>query len=127
MGQVVLGVYMMLKAKDVDVTAFNWLPLACFGFVIFLSQFGVLSLPFVVLAEIMPQKIKDGSVSFCMSFLWILSFIARKFLPLLIELIGFHGCMFLFAGICLCGAVFIFTFMPETKCKSHEEIMRSLE
>lgn len=127
LGQVIMGVYMLLKAKDVDVTAFSWLPLASFAFVLFLSQFGILSLPFVVLAEIMPQKIKDGCVSFCMSLLWLLSFIIRKYLPLLMESIGFHGSMFLFAGICLCGAAFIILCMPETKMKSHEEIMKSLE
>lgn len=122
-----MGVYMMLKSNDADVTAINWIPLASFGFVLFVSQLGVLSLPFVVLAEIMPYKIKDTSVTCCMSLLWILSFITRKYLPLLIQLIGFHGSMFLFAGICLCGAAFVILFMPETKMKSHEEIMKSLE
>lgn len=49
LGQTVLGVYMMLKAQGVDVSAFTWIPLGSFSFVLFLSQFGVLSLPFVVL------------------------------------------------------------------------------
>lgn len=127
LGQTVLGLYMMLKSWNVDVSAFTWIPLGSFSFVLFLSQVGVLSLPFVVLAEIMPQKIKDGSVSFCMSLLWLLSFISRKYLPLLIDLIDFHGCMFLFAGISVCGAIFIISYMPETKCRTHEEIMKSLE
>lgn len=127
LGQLVLGVYMMLKSWDVDVTAFNFIPLVSFSFVVFVSMLGVLSLPFVVLAEILPEKIKDACVSFCMAISWIFSFITIKYLPALNELIGFHGSMFLFAGICVCGAIFILLFMPETKGLSHAEIMRSLE
>lgn len=127
LGLSILGVYMMLKSWNIDVTAFNWLPLASFSFIIVLSQMGVLSLPFVVLNEIMPEKIKDGCCTFCMSILWLFSFITRKYFPLLIDLICLHGSIFLFAGVCVCGAVFVLTFMPETKCKSHAEIMKSLE
>lgn len=75
----------------------------------------------------MPERIKDGCVSFCMSLLWTFSFIIIKYLPMLMELLGFHGSMYLFAGICIAGAAFIVTVMPETKCKTHEEIMKSLE
>lgn len=48
LGLAVLGVYMNLKSWDVDVTAFSWLPLVSFSFVVFVSQIGVLSLPFIV-------------------------------------------------------------------------------
>lgn len=75
----------------------------------------------------MPERIKDGCVSFCMSLLWTFSFIIIKYLPMLMELLGFHGSMYLFAGICIAGAAFVVTVMPETKCKTHEEIMKSLE
>lgn len=127
LGLVVLGVYMMLKSWNIDVSAFSWIPLASFSFAVFVSQLGVLSIPFLILAEIMPEKIKDGCVSFCMSLLWAFSFIIIKYLPLLTEWLTFHGSMYLFAGVCICGAAFILAVMPETKCKSHEEIMKSLE
>ena len=127
LGLIVLGVYMMLKSWNIDVTTFNWIPLVSFSFVVFVSQLGVLSLPFIVMAEIMPEKIKDACVSFCMSLLWTFSFITIKYLPALTETLGFHGSMFLFAFVCICGATFVIAFMPETKCKSHEEIMKSLE
>lgn len=126
LGLTVLGVYMMLKSWDIDVTAFNWIPLMSFAFVVFVSQLGVLSLPFIVLSEIMPEKIKDAAVSFCMSLLWLLVFITLKFLPILNELIGMYNSMFVFAVCCLLGALFIITSIPETKCKSHHEIMKSL-
>lgn len=127
LGQTILGAYMMIKSWNVDVTAFNWIPVASFSFVVFVSMLGLLSLPFLLLAELMPEKIKDGSVAFCMAISWIFSFITIKYLPLLNDAIGFHGSMFLFAAICVFGAVYIIIFMPETKCKTHEQIMKSLE
>lgn len=127
LGLTCLGVYMMLKSWNIDVSAFSSIPLISFTFVVFVSQLGVLSLPFIVLAEIMPEKIKDACVSFCMSLLWIFAFIILKYYPMLNDLLGFHGSMYLFSGVCVGGAVFVILFMPETKCKSHEEIMKSLE
>lgn len=150
LGQTILGAFMLLKLWNVNVTAFSWIPILSFSIVVFVSMLGVLSLPFLLLAgklnkllhqsgtfyrnlftkfckELMPEKIKDGSVAFCMGISWIFSFITIKYLPLLNDLIGFYGSMFLFAGICVCAAVFIIVFMPETKRKTHEEIMKSLE
>lgn len=127
LGLICLGVYMMLKSWNIDVSAFGLVPLISFAGVVFVSQLGVLSLPFIVLAEIMPEKIKDQCVSFCMSLLWVFAFLTIKYFPALNELLGFHGSMFLFAGVCFGGALFVILFMPETKCKSHEDIMKSLE
>ena len=80
----------------------------------------------------------------CMSFLWIFSFIAIKvrrkksswqrlirklitsrfqFLSSLIAIAGMHGTMFLFAVNSLVGALFVITFLPETKEKSFDEIV----
>lgn len=122
-----MGVYMMLKSLNYDVETFNFIPIASFSFVIFVASLGILTLPLIVISETMPEKIKDASVSFCMSLLWIFSFIAIKYLPLLMDLLGFHGSMFLFAGVCLGCAAFSIAFIPETKGKSHNEIMHSLQ
>lgn len=74
----------------------------------------------------MPDKLKDFGTSFCMTLLWISQFIMLKFLPLLTDTLGFHGSMFLFAGVCVACTVFIILFMPETKGRSYEQIMKSL-
>lgn len=125
-GLVVLGTFVMLKSWGHELESFNWIPLVSFSFVIFISSLGVLNLPFVVIAEIMPENIKDFAVSFCMTVLWTLTFIMVKYLPFLTESLGFHWSMFLFAGICLLGELFIILAMPETKGKSYEEIMDAL-
>lgn len=118
---------MMLKSWNFEVEDLNWIPVTSYSFVIFVSALGTLTLPLTIVPEIMPEKIKDTCVSFCMTLLSIFSFLVIKFIPSLFEALGFHGTMFLFGSICLCGTVFVVLVLPETKGKSHEEIMQSLQ
>lgn len=122
-----LGVYMMLKKSGVNVEIVNWIPIVCFSFVIFIASWAVLTLPFLVISELMPEKLKDFGCSFCMGVLWTTSFLMIKYLPLLTASLGFHGAMFLFSGLCLSTAVFIIVFIPETKGKNYNEIQNALQ
>lgn len=126
LGLAVLGAYMTLKSNGYPVEAFNWLPVLCLSFSIFVAALGILSIPFIVLSEIMPEKVKDFSVSLCMTLLWSFSFIVTKYLPFLTGSLGFDGSMYLFAGVCVVCELFIMFCMPETKGKSHQEIMELL-
>jgi Sugar (and other) transporter len=127
LGLSVLGAYMQLKFLEYDVSAFQWIPLVMFSFVIFIANWGVLTLPFLVLSEIVPQKIKSFATAFCMVNLWTFAFLAIKYFSTLFEVLGMHGTMFLFASCCFAGAIFIFLCVPETKGKSFAEIARGLE
>lgn len=75
----------------------------------------------------MPERIKNAGVTFCIMLMWIFAFVNIKFLPLLTGAITFHGAMFFYTAICSIGAVIIWILLPETKAKSHEEIMKSLQ
>lgn len=52
-----LGAYTHLKEAGMELQGFGWLPLLSFSFVVFIASWGVLTLPFVVVAEIMPEKV----------------------------------------------------------------------
>lgn len=125
-GLVTLGVYMMLRSWEYNVEAFKWIPLASLSTVIFFASCAILTLPFTVIGEVMPEHIKEFGVTFCMTLMSSLGFILLKCFPLMMELLGFHFSMFLFAGVCLTSAVLIIVYMPETKGKSYEDIMQSL-
>ncbi|KAL9706868.1 hypothetical protein quinque_010386 [Culex quinquefasciatus] len=114
------------KSLGHDVTAFNWLPLVCFSFVIFIASMGVLTLPFVVLAEIMPQKIKGFAITSCMAVLWVFAFVAIKYFSTLFDVLGMHGTLLLFALCSLAGTVFVAAVVPETKGKSFDAIAKSM-
>lgn len=58
-GLTILGTYIYLDMIGVDVSSFKWIPLVSFSFVIFIASWGVLTLPFLVLSEIMPEKVRN--------------------------------------------------------------------
>lgn len=88
----------------------------------FFSSFGISSVGFTVAAEIMPENIKNASVSFCGCVYWFSSVLVS----MATALIGYYGVMLGLAIICLTGANFIHLKMPETRRKSHNEIIKSL-
>lgn len=54
----VTGTYIYLGAKGYDVSAFNALPICSISFFIFINAIGILIVPYVVMAELMPAKVR---------------------------------------------------------------------
>lgn len=67
LGLIVLGIYMMLKSLDYSVEAFRWLPIVSFSFTLLIANFALLTIPVLVISEIMPETVKDFGLSFCMT------------------------------------------------------------
>lgn len=114
----ILGAYMLFKSMGYAIEAYGWIPIVSFSSILFVGAWGMLSLPFVIIAEVLPEKMKDFGATLCLTFIW--------FCLTIFECLDFHGTMFLFAGICLSSAIIIILFLPETKGKSHDEIMEML-
>lgn len=56
--QIVLATYMLLSSStDVDVSAFKCIPIVSFSCCIFVAACGALPIPFVIIAEILPDKV----------------------------------------------------------------------
>lgn len=122
MSLITFGVYMMLKSQNFVPETFNWIPLASFSMAIFSAAWATQPLPFVVISEIMPEQVKELGITFCIMLFHSITVICVKSLPFMILFLGFHQTMFLFAGICIFGVIFIIFFMPETKGKSYDQI-----
>jgi hypothetical protein len=52
-----MGTHGYLKSIEYDLSAYNWVPVASLSFVIFIASVGLLPLTFVILSEILPQKV----------------------------------------------------------------------
>lgn len=59
LGAVCLSIFCYLAANGVDVSQITWVPFFSLCFVICSANVGVSSLPFLVLSEILPDKIKS--------------------------------------------------------------------
>lgn len=149
LGLACLGTYLYLKSIGYDAESYGWVPISCFSFIVFFANWGILTLPFLVMSEILPEKvrthrlrvvtkyfirnthsfieqIKNAGTSISMSVLWVLAFIMVKYFPMISVVLGMHGSMFIFSGFSIVGVVFVMTMMPETKGKSTDEIMHLL-
>ncbi|EDW03495.1 GH11266 [Drosophila grimshawi] len=126
LSQVVMGCHSYVKVLGHDTNGFDWVPIAAFSFMLFIAAWGLLSLPFLVISEILPPKIRSTGNMLLMSLLWGLSVFMIKILPLMTAAWGMHGTVLLFACCSLCGAVFIAIFVPETKGKTIETILANL-
>lgn len=61
-GLAVMGAYSYLDKLNFDLDHFNWVPVCSLSFVIFIASIGILPLPFIVLAEVLPNKVNSKSL-----------------------------------------------------------------
>lgn len=80
----------------------------------------------VVLSEIFPNRIRGAAMAVATVSLWLASFLLTYTFPLLNDTFGASGTFWLYGVICLCGLIFVFKRLPETKGKSLEEIEKEI-
>lgn len=144
LGLAVLSAFTFATARNIDLSSFTLVPLATFSFVVFISNLGLMNLPFLYVSEIVPSNIKEFTMMLCLSLLYvfataviqvenllraevkILTRFLLQYLSTLIDIIGMHGTMLFFCLNSFFGGIVIFLFLPETKGKSYEEIRKLL-
>lgn len=86
------------------------------------STFGFLTIPFTMLPELFPQRVRGVTAGLTVCLAYFLSFIAIKVYPSMLLIMG-NEFIFLFYGlVSLLGTVFVYYILPETKGKSLQEI-----
>ena len=84
-------------------------------------------IPWLMMSELFPTKIRSKAVSITTTFLWITIFSGAQLFPMLTglseKLIGsVGGAFWLFTVICILSFIFGIKYMPETKGRTLEEI-----
>ncbi|CAE7802819.1 Tret1, partial [Symbiodinium sp. CCMP2456] len=100
----------------------SWLALVSSFFYIAFFSLGLGPIPWLMMGEIFPGKIRTSASSFAAAFNWTCSFLTTETISGLQSLIGFGGVFGLYAVVLVFGAVFVATFVPETKGRSFAEI-----
>ncbi|CAG7836084.1 unnamed protein product [Allacma fusca] len=104
----------------------GWIPLGSFMVFVIGFSLGAGPIPWLMLGEIFPGRIRGAGGAIMTAFHWILTFIVIKAFPAFIAKFGTYTAFFLFEAVCIFGLVFIKYYVPETRNRSLEEIERKL-
>jgi len=120
---VLLGLFFKLDDGG-NADNIGWLPLVSLITFVIAFSIGFGPLPWMMLGELLPPKIKGLTASLATMFNWLLAFLVTRFFKNVLSALGAAWCYWCFAIVCAVGTVFVFIFVPETKGKSIEEIQR---
>lgn len=127
----IAGIYMYLTAippdtfKTMNISKGQEddnIPMYCtLGYVCF-SSLGYLVIPWTMIGELLPVKVRGKLGGFLVAIAYIFMFGVVKVFPSLLNFLQMQCLFFIFAVINLCGVCFVFFFLPETLGKSFSEI-----
>ncbi len=80
----------------------------------------------VLISELFPNRVRATAVATCTFALWVGSSTLTYTFPLLNQTLNSYGTFWIYALVCLCGFVFLFRRLPETKGKSLEQLEKEL-
>lgn len=121
-----LGSFYLFQQLNYNITFVNCLPIVALStFTIFFSA-GLGPVADVVTAEVFTPKISNFARSLVMILVSIFSFMVVKLFPFALQLIGDYGCFFFFAVCTAIIFVFTYFFVPETKGRTIDSIIKEL-
>ncbi|HUY81682.1 MAG TPA: sugar porter family MFS transporter [Acidobacteriaceae bacterium] len=83
--------------------------------------------PWVVISEIFPNKIRGRAASIATSMLWTGTLVVTLTFLSLVKALGVSGTFSIYAILCVVSFVFIWAWVPETKGKTLEQIQQDWE
>uniref|UniRef100_A0A8D8SL17 Facilitated trehalose transporter Tret1 n=1 Tax=Cacopsylla melanoneura TaxID=428564 RepID=A0A8D8SL17_9HEMI len=101
----------------------GWIPLTIFCVTFWVSGYGMLILPWMLMSEIFPMQIRGVACGISASFSSIVSFIFTKLYVNIDNWVGLHGTLFIYAFITGIGFLYMYYYLPETEDRTLQEIL----
>jgi SP family arabinose:H+ symporter-like MFS transporter len=101
--------------------------LACILAYVAFFAFAMGPIPWVVISEIFPNKIRGRAASIATSMLWTTTLIVTFTFLSLVHGVGVSGTFTIYALLCVVSFVFILKMVPETRGKTLEQIQHEWE
>lgn len=121
-----LGVFFMLQEFNFNVDFLQWLPLTSLCVFMNAFNYGISPVTYTLLGEIFTDEAKKFVAPICQSLNFFLTFILGIVFPKL-QKYGIGYVFMGFATITFFGFIFVLHFVPETKGKTKDEIIKMLE
>ncbi|XP_054005679.1 facilitated trehalose transporter Tret1-like isoform X1 [Hylaeus anthracinus] len=117
------GTFFYLKnSVEADVSDFGWIPLLSLIVYVIGFSLGFGPIPWLMMGEILPVKIRGSAASVATAFNWTCTFVVTKTYEDIVSVFGTHGTFWFFGTIVMIGFVFVIFCVPETRGRSLEEI-----
>uniref|UniRef100_A0A182STD7 Major facilitator superfamily (MFS) profile domain-containing protein n=1 Tax=Anopheles maculatus TaxID=74869 RepID=A0A182STD7_9DIPT len=91
----VLGVHSYLLTIGYDLRGVEWLPVLALAMTLFLAAIGITNVPFFIVPEVMPAKLRSIGSTISATLLCMFAFVCVKLYPILMESIHIHGALVL--------------------------------
>ncbi|CAI5649353.1 unnamed protein product [Oreochromis niloticus] len=99
-----------------------WMALASIAVFITGFALGWGPIPWLIMSEIFPVKVRGFASAVCVLTNWSMAFIVTKNFQDMMNLLTSAGTFWLFASMCILNVIFTMVFVPETKGKTLEQI-----
>lgn len=123
---IILAIYLLLVKQEViakdNVNTLSWIPMMLLLIYFFTSTLGFLSMPFAMVAELYPSKVRGLASGLTVCFGYIFNFIVVKIYPAMAAAMHNYGIFSFYGAMSLIGTVFVLIFLPETRGKTLQEI-----
>lgn len=116
------GVYFYLLNQPEPQTQLAWLALLSMGVFITGFALGWGPIPWLLMSEILPVKVRGFAGAVCVLTNWTMAFVVTKTFQDMMSLLTSAGTFWLFSSMCVLNLVFTTFFVPETKGKTLEQI-----
>ncbi|CAB3365728.1 Hypothetical predicted protein [Cloeon dipterum] len=120
---VILGFYFFFQEEWSEQ---GWLPVTLLVLYIIFFSFGAGPVVWVVCSEMFAPQVKGPASAISATFSWTLAFLVTLFYADLVEAVQNYTTFWIFGGCCFLGAAFILFFLPETKGKTNQQILKEL-
>uniref|UniRef100_A0AAG5DB31 Major facilitator superfamily (MFS) profile domain-containing protein n=1 Tax=Anopheles atroparvus TaxID=41427 RepID=A0AAG5DB31_ANOAO len=114
----VLGAHSYLLTAGYDLAGLEWLPVLALSMTLFLGAIGITNVPFFIVPEVMPPKLRSIGSTISATLLCMFAFVCVKLYPIMMETIHIYGTVWISSGVCAVAVVIIIFWIPETKGKN---------
>lgn len=113
----VLGYYFYQKQHDADVSG----TIALVSVIVYVAcfSFGLGAIPWLMMSEIFPVRVRGLASSFATMLNWSCSFLVTETFASMNSSLTEAGTFWFYGGVCLLGVAFVLFYVPETKVRRH--------
>jgi len=121
-----LGAFFWFKEQNYDVSDLSWVPLVSLSVYISVFSLGFGPIPGIMMGELFSPEAKGVALGVVCILASVLEFFVVKGFHPLVEKLNMAITIWIFAGNCLLGTLFVWFLVPETKNKSLQQIQDEL-